>query len=127
MTGHRRRAVSRAYAAAGRETCLLPRCRGLAASLMALNEFANADGVAFAVPMARDGVGATGGINADLRPDDACGNADRGHLRNRYALLVCAEKARLHATDMQRRDHDANREKQIAARPAAGGKGLTGR
>src|SRR5581483_8797755 len=101
---------------------LFLRCRDLLPCLIALNQLANADGIALTMPMAGDWLGAPGRINADFRPDDPSLDFDRGDLVYGDALLRPAEQAGFHPADMQRVDHDPRGKEVIAARPAAGGK-----
>ena len=91
---------------------------------MGFDEVADALGVGFAVAVAGDGVGAAGGLDANVGPNHAGGDVDGGDLGDGDALLIAAEPARLHAADPLRADDEPGGEEEVALRPAAGGEGL---
>ncbi len=86
---------------------------------MGLDQVADALRVGFAVAVAGNGVGATGGLDANLGPEHAGGDVHGRDLRYGNALFVAAEKARLHAADPLRADDEPGGEKEVALRPAA--------
>src|SRR6202035_881330 len=92
--------------------------------LIGFDQIGDALGVGFAVTVAGDGIGAAGGFDDDLSPEDAGGDVDGGDFRDGNALFVAAEHPRFHAADALRADDQAGGEKEIAVRPAAGGKGF---
>jgi hypothetical protein len=94
--------------------------------LIGFDQIANALGVGFAVAVAGDGVGAAGGFDDDLGPEDAGGDVDRGNLGHANAFFVAAEKARFDAGDALRADDEAGGKEEVALGPAAGGEGLGG-
>ena len=95
-------------------------------SLVGFDQGPDALRVGFAVTVAGDGIGAAGGFDHDLSPEDAGGDVDGGDFRDGNALFVAAEHPRFHAADALRADDQAGGEKEIAMRPAAGGKGFGG-
>lgn len=86
---------------------------------MGLDQIADALRVGFAMSGAGDGVGATGGLDANVGPDDAGGDVYGRDLRDGDALFVATEKARLHSADPLRADDEPGGEKEVALRPAA--------
>ena len=101
------------------ERSLRPECR-----LMGLNQVADALRVGFAVTVAGNGVGAAGGLDANVGPDHAGGDVHGRDLRDGNALFIAAEQSRLHSADPLRTDDETNGEPEIALRPTAGGEGL---
>ena len=91
---------------------------------MGFDEVADALGFGFAVAVAGDGVGAAGGLDANVGKDHAGGDVDGGDLGDGNALLVAAEPARLHAADALRADNEPSGKEEVALGPAAGGKGF---
>jgi hypothetical protein len=92
--------------------------------LMGFDQVADALRVAFAVAVARNGVGAAGGLDANVGPDHAGGDVHGRDLRHGDALFIAAKQARLHAADTLRADNEPGGEKEVALRPAAGPEGL---
>jgi hypothetical protein len=96
---------------------------------MGLDQIADALRAGFAVAVAGDGVGAAGGLDANVGKDHAGGDVDGGDLGDGDALLisdklkVAAEPARLHAADPLRADDELGGEEEVALSPAAGGEG----
>jgi len=86
---------------------------------MGLDQIADALRVGFAMSVAGNGVGATGGLDANVGKDHAGGDVHGRDLRDGDALFVAAEKARLHAADPLRTDDEPGGEKEVALRPAA--------
>src|SRR5882757_10347955 len=97
------------------ERSLRPECR-----LMGLDQVADALRVGFAVTVAGNGVGAAGGLDANVGPHHAGRDVHRGDLRHSDALFVAAEQARLHAAHSLRADDETSGEPEIALRPTAG-------
>src|SRR5208337_866299 len=73
-----------------------------------------------------DRIGASRGLNQNVRPKDSRRNLHRSYLGNRNAFLVAAEQTLLHAAHAQRADHDAGRKPQVSPGPAARAEGLIG-
>src|SRR5882724_243313 len=97
---------------------------GAEGGLVGFDEVADALGVGLAVAVAGDGVGAAGGLDANVGPDHAGGDVHGGDLGDGDALFIVAEPARLHAADPLRTDDELGREEEVALRPAAGGEGF---
>lgn len=95
--------------------------------LVLLDQIANTLRVFLAMPVADDGIGAAGGFDDNLRPENAGRNVHRRDLRHRNALFVAPEQARFHAADPLRADDELRRKNKVALRPAARGEGLGGR
>src|SRR5882724_8497208 len=92
--------------------------------LMRLDQIADALRVGFAVPVARDGIGSAGGLDANVRPDHAGRDVNGSDLRDGNALFIAAEQSRLHSSHRLRADDESGGEKEVVLRPAAGLKGL---
>jgi|SRR5579863_8177038 len=88
--------------------------------LVPLNQIANSLGISFAMTVADDGVGAAGGFDANVGPENTGRNMDGSDLGDRDALFVAAEQARLDPNDVQWTHDETSREEQIAFGPAAG-------
>jgi hypothetical protein len=93
--------------------------------LVRLNQIANSLGISFEMTVADDGVGAAGGFDANVGPENTGRNMDGSDLGDRDALFVAAEQARLDPNDVQWTHDETSREEQIAFGPAAGDEGLT--
>ena len=97
---------------------------GAEGGLVGFDEVADALRVGFAVAVAGDGVGAAGGLDANVGPDHAGRYVHGGDLGDGDALLIAAEPARLHAADPLGADDELGREEEVALRPAAGREGF---
>src|SRR5262250_1608370 len=86
-----------------------------------LHQIPNADRIGLAVAVAGDRVGASSGLDKNVRPEDTGRNFHGGDLRDRDAFLGAAEPAPLQPAHAQIVDNDSYREQEIAPGPAAGG------
>lgn len=77
--------------------------------------------------MTCDGIGATGGVNSNFRPNYAGRNLHRSNLGYRNALIVAAEQPGFNAADTMRSYDDPGRKYEIALRPTARRKGFVRR
>lgn len=91
---------------------------------MHFNQLADSKRILLAVPMACDGIGATGGVNSDFRPNYARRYLHRSNLGYRNALIVAAEHSGFNAADTLRGYDDPGRKYEIALSPTACRKGL---
>src|ERR1700722_18012653 len=93
---------------------------GSGLALIALDQVADALRVGFAMAVAGDGIGATGGFDANLRPEHTSGDVHGSNLRHGNGFVVAAKPARFHAAHAQGADDDAGGKNEISLSPAAG-------
>lgn len=84
------------------------------------DQLANPFGVALGMAVAQDRVGATGRINADVRPDHPRADLHGRHLGDGDAFLRAAKEPGLDAQDALRPHGDAGGEEEITFRKPAG-------
>src|SRR5450432_697884 len=113
-----------AHCSASRGRLRFPRLLAAECRLMGLDQVADTLGVGFAVAVARNGVGATSGLDANVGPDHTGGDMHGGDFRNGDALFIAAEQTRLHAADPLRADYKSGWEEEVALRKATGLEGL---
>src|SRR5208282_1815903 len=94
--------------------------------LQAFDQIPDAQRVGLAMTVTGDRIGASRGLNQNVRPKNSRGNLHRSDLGNRNAFLAAAEQTLFYAAHAQRADHDARRKPKVPLGPAARAEGLIG-
>ena len=92
--------------------------------LKAFDKVANAQCICFPMPVAGDGIRASGRFDQNVRPQNARRNLHRCYLGSGNAFFAAAEHPPFYPSDSQRIDYNPSREKKVSLGPAAGAETL---